>query len=71
MFAKAGHETELGRLLEDLRQEDPVRLAHIVNQLQTEERAQYWEFTPRGANFAYLDPELRPHLERILPQLKI
>ena len=45
--------------------EQIARLEALKDLLMTENRPQYWEFTDRGVNFAYLEPELRPHLDQI------
>ena len=37
--------------------------------LEQESESQYWEYTPRGVNFAYLEPERRPHLETLFSWL--
>ena len=71
MFAHAEYESDLSRLLEDLSEEDPARLQRIFNQLLNEDRVQYWEFTDRGTNFSYLQPELRPHLKQVIHRLGI
>jgi len=47
------------RIFEDMRHENPERLASVRAELLTETRPQYWEFTDRGVNFAYLPPERR------------
>ena len=35
-----------------------------------ETASQYWEFTPRGANFAYLEPYRRQHPDTLFGWLK-
>jgi hypothetical protein len=47
------------RIFEDMRHERPERLASVRDELLAETRPQYWEFTDRGVNFAYLPPERR------------
>jgi len=47
----------------DMQSERPERLRIIQRELMEEERAEYWEFSDRGVNFAYLPPEQRPFLE--------
>jgi hypothetical protein len=69
MLVQGGYESEMERVLTDLRQEDPERLLRIFNRLMTEQREQYWEFTDRGTNFEYLRPELRTHLESVIGRL--
>ncbi len=53
-------------LIADLRSESPERLEKIFVQLKKEHRAQFWEFTDRGANFAYLEPELQEQLDEVI-----
>lgn len=58
------------RVVDDLRSESPRRLERIRRQLMTDDRAEYWEFTDRGANFAYLAPERRHHLGTLFELLE-
>ena len=53
-------------LIGDLKMEAPERLENIFVQLKKEHRAQFWEFTDRGANFAYLEPELQERLDEVI-----
>lgn len=53
-------------LIGDLKTEAPERLEKIFVQLKKEHRAQFWEFTDRGANFAYLEPELQERLDDVI-----
>lgn len=50
------------RIAADLAHERRERLERLREGLLTDERPQYWELIDRGTNFAYLAPELRPHL---------
>ena len=63
-FLARGEEPPARRIFEDMRDERHERLAAVRDELMAEERAQYWEFTDRGVNFAYLPPERRAHLAR-------
>jgi quinoprotein glucose dehydrogenase len=63
-FLAQGDEAHARRIFEDMKDERPERLAAVRDELLTEERAQYWEFTDRGVNFSYLPPEQRAHLAR-------
>jgi len=56
-------------LIGDLKAETPERLGKIFVQLKKEHRAQYWEFTDRGANFAYLEPELQERLDEVIERV--
>ena len=63
-FLARGDEANARRIFEDMKDERPERLAAVRAELETEERAQYWEFTDRGENFSYLTPARRAHLAR-------
>jgi hypothetical protein len=63
-FLVRGDEANARRIFEDMRDERPERLAAVREELEAEERSQYWEFTDRGVNFSYLPPERRAHLAR-------
>ncbi len=54
------------RVADDLRGESAARLDRLQAGLLSDERALFWEFNPRGVNFAYLEPELRPHLATLM-----
>ena len=63
-FLANDDEPSARRIFEDMKDERSERLAAVRDELLTEERAQYWEFTDRGVNFSYLPPERRAHLAR-------
>jgi quinoprotein glucose dehydrogenase len=63
-FLAGGDEARARRIFEDMADERPERLAAVRDELMTEERPQYWEFTDRGVNFSYLPPARRAHLAR-------
>jgi hypothetical protein len=58
------------RVADDLRGEGTARLDRLEAALLSEERALFWEFTPRGVNFAYLEEELRPHLNTLMDMVR-
>ncbi len=58
------------RVADDLRGEGAARLDRLQAALLGEDRALYWEFTPRGGNFAYLEPGLRPHLNTLMDMVR-
>ena len=60
-----GDEERAYKICEDLKQEKPERIDQLVEFLSSEDRSEYWEFTDRGVNFAYIDPALRVHLESL------
>ncbi|MBW1885891.1 MAG: DUF2254 domain-containing protein [Deltaproteobacteria bacterium] len=54
-----------GRVAIDLASEPPQRIERVLELLDQAHEPQYWEFTARGVNFAYLPPECRRHLPRL------
>ncbi len=64
-----GVEAEVKKVLTELRSENEERLSFIAQRLLEEDRRVYWEYTPRGANFSYLEPEYRPALSEIMERL--
>jgi hypothetical protein len=60
-----GHVERARRIAQDLKLERWERLERLRDGMLRDERAQYWELIDRGMNFAYLAPELRPHLETL------
>lgn len=62
LFIQRGEEARARRIATDLAGERPERLERIRAGLLGDERSQYWEFTPRGLNFAFLPRERRDHL---------
>jgi len=65
LFMGEGDKARAQRICRDLKSEQIDRLETLRDSLENENRRQYWEFTDRGVNFAYLDPKLRPHLRQI------
>ncbi len=63
-FLARGDEAAARRIFADMKNERRERLARVRDELMAETRPLYWEFTDRGANFSYLPPERRVHLER-------
>jgi hypothetical protein len=59
LFLVRGDQARARRIFDDMRHERPERLASVRDELLTETRSQYWEFTDRGVNFSYLPPEQR------------
>ena len=58
------------RISADLSQERPERLDQLFSLLKSEDRSEYWEFTDRGNNFAYLEPQAHSHLDRLAELIK-
>ncbi len=58
-FLSVGDRERAARIREDFADERAERLRAIWKQLESETDAEYWEFTDRGVNFAYLTPERR------------
>ncbi len=61
-FIERGDDAHARRIVADLATEQRERLERIRMELLTDQPSQYWEFTPRGLNFAFLAPERRRHL---------
>ena len=64
-FMENDDELRAQRICSDLKAEQIARLDTLRELLTTEDRPQYWEFTDRGVNFAYLQPNLRVHLDKL------
>ena len=58
-FLAAGDEEHARSIWQDMKEEEPVRLGAIRDELLREESAEYREITDRGVNFSYLPPERR------------
>jgi hypothetical protein len=58
-FLAHGDRERAERIRRDLAEESPERLRALRAQLEAETDAEFWEFTDRGVNFAYLAPERR------------
>ncbi|MCZ6656908.1 MAG: DUF2254 domain-containing protein [Gammaproteobacteria bacterium] len=69
ILLEAGDEARADRVIADLMTENQTRINRIISQLQEEGDRQYWELTPRGINFSYLEPERRSFLETIRARL--
>jgi hypothetical protein len=65
LFALRHDEGRVRRICKDLAGERMQRLERLRKELETEQRAQYWEFTDRGLNFGYLEPERRARLGEV------
>lgn len=65
-FLQQGEHELVRDIVEDLAAEPSARLQRIVDHLQSENRDLFWEFTPRGVNFNYLEPEFRPYLDELM-----
>ncbi|MCP5181140.1 MAG: DUF2254 domain-containing protein [Pseudomonadales bacterium] len=61
-FLERNMQVEAERIVLDLRQERLERLMRLRTALETDDRAQFWEMTDRGLNFAYLAPSRRRFL---------
>lgn len=65
LFLERGDVAHAARIADDLASESPPRLARAREQLEQAEDPQYWEFTARGVNFAYLPSERRARLSEL------
>ncbi len=63
LFLLRGDEPRARRIFHDMRNERPERLSSVREELLSETRPQYREFTDRGVNFSYLSPERRACLD--------
>jgi len=66
LFALRGDESRVQRVCRDLAGERLQRLQRLKKELESEHRAQYWEFTDRGLNFGYLPADRRAKLDEVL-----
>ena len=69
LFLMRGDQVRVDRIVEDLKGERPSRLKRLRQQLETEDRPQYWELIDRGSNFSYLPVHRRAYLEPLYEQL--
>ena len=63
LFLANGDKERAKRIYEDMREEDPRRLASIRDELHAVHSPEYWEITDRGANFDYIPNERREQLD--------
>jgi len=69
LLLERGDQARVTRIVDDLKGERTNRLLRLRQQLESEDRAQYWELIDRGSNFSYLPPERRQYLEPLYRQL--
>lgn len=69
LFLQLGDEERARRIAADLKDERLERLKRVHDALLVEERPQYWEFTDRSVNFAYLAPNRREYLGKLFAWL--
>jgi hypothetical protein len=69
LFLERGEQARVARIVADLKGERGSRLQRLRQQLESEDRPQYWELIDRGTNFRYLPPERRRYLEPLYAQL--
>jgi len=62
-YLERGDEVSARRIFSDMEHEQAERLIAVRDELLSEDRPQYWEFTDRGLNFSYLSPSRRAQLE--------
>ncbi|MEQ1802645.1 MAG: DUF2254 family protein [Gammaproteobacteria bacterium] len=70
LFALRGDEARARRICRDLAGERLTRLERLRRELEGESRPQYWEFTDRGANFAYISADRRAQLPLVMDWIK-
>ena len=69
LFLARGDTARVARIVEDLKGERSSRLTRLRAQLESEDRAQYWELIDRGSNFRYLPEDRRQYLAPLFEQL--
>jgi hypothetical protein len=69
-FLEQGEDKLVGAIVDDLRLERPDRLQRIADHLKEEDQEMFWEFTPRGINFNYLEPKMRPYNDELMSLLR-
>lgn len=62
LFAVRGDRVRAERVMQEVARDGPELLRAVRDELLSETRSQYWEFTDRGLNFSYLPPERRARL---------
>lgn len=68
-FCLARDRVDLARKIgDDMRGEPRERLRSLREEIHAAER-HFWEVTDRGVNFDFLEPELRPHLDRFFDEI--
>ena len=68
-FIQVDEPTYVQQIVKDLSSESAADLTRLAEQFAKEERNLFWEFTPRGVNFGYLEPELRRHLPQLMDMI--
>lgn len=58
-YLSVGQQAKAKRIVDDMRDEPPVRLALIRDQLAKVETKDFWEIIDRGRNFEYMPPTQR------------
>lgn len=60
-YLRAGYKDLAQMIYRDMKDEPPGRLRIIQDELRST-RAEFWEFTDRGENFYYIEPDLLPYV---------
>jgi hypothetical protein len=61
-YLQAGQEPLARRIFDDMRNEQPERLASIRNELMAVTSKDFWEVIDRGTNFDFVDDERKARL---------
>jgi Predicted membrane protein (DUF2254) len=61
-YLQQGHQNQALLIFQDMQHEPSTRLKIIQDELQSP-YPDFWEFTDRGEDFYYLEPELKPYLQ--------
>ena len=70
LFLARGEQERADRVVADLAMEEPNRIAQLLRLLDEAQDPEYWEFTARGVNFAYVEPERREQLPKLADQVR-
>ena len=67
---RVGDETRANRICQDIATERKERIEQLIDTLEQETRSEYWEFTDRGINFSYIEPELKAQLAALRQRIR-
>lgn len=69
LFLLEGDEARADRVIADLATESSKRIRQVARLLEQAKDPEYWEFTARGVDFAFLSPERRGQLPELLSRV--
>ena len=68
---QSGDDARADRVIVDLATETQLNVIELLDALARETESDYWELTPRGVNFGYLEPEQRAYLADVRERLSV